>query len=660
MKSILTSLLFFGIIAGAFAQSSCDNALPLEMGIYNSAPLNGQFQGLQCNGTNLANGAAWYSYTPSSDLTITISSSIGNPQDTRLFVFSGDCTNLLCEGYDDDGGDAYSSILTLEVVANTTYYIVWDAFWQPDPFTFSISESEVPLYAIGFDTQTISINASAGADFNGDGRDDVFGVFGTQINVGLQQEDGTFTYNTYVANNVTNAPTWSLTSGDLNDDGQQDLVCGGGNGVSILLSQIGTDQYLEFTVPNYVFSQRGNCIDLNTDGKLDVFMCHDVAPNVRFLNNGDGTFAFSQGGLGDTPDGGNYGSVWIDYDNDCDMDLFIAKCRGGQMNEASRNQLHRNNGDGTFTDVSIESGLADYIQTWSSAWGDFDNDGDMDAVVGASSFAQGHHKVMRNNGDGTFSDVTEGSGWENFFGVSIEYQPADFNNDGFVDVIGGGNYIAINNGDFTFTLSPSEIGAGSLGDYNDDGFIDVAFGNSLYINEGNENNFIKVITQGTESNPDGIGARVTVYTSEGNQIRDIRSGEGFRYMSSSTAHFGLGTQTAISKIEICWPSGIMDEILNPEINTTIVAIEGENAVSVAESNEDKVAIFPNPATDVLNLSGINIGKDNRFEVFTPQGKLILSQNLTSSQINISSLNTGLYLIKVSTPEMTLTNKFFKK
>ncbi len=649
----------FGIAVGAFAQSSCDSPAPASVGTFSVPTLEGDFEGYACNGVNLANGAAWYAFTPTTDMGVTISSNIEPTQDTRLFVFSGDCNNLQCEGYDDDSGSGYSSVITLELEANVTYYIVWDAFWNPGAFSFSITETVIIPSLIDFSSQNLSIFAAAGSDFNGDGRDDILEVSGNQINVALQQENGTFTPAAYVANSVVHAPSWSLTTGDLNDDGQQDIVCGGGSGVSILLSQTGSNQYIEFTVPDYVFSQRGNCIDMDADGLLDVFMCHDVAPNVRFINNGNGTFDFSQGGLGDTPDGGNYGSVWIDYDNDCDMDLFIAKCRGG-LSEASRNQLHRNNGDGTFTDVSIESGLADYVQTWSSAWGDYDNDGDMDVVVGASSFSTGHHKVMRNNGDGTFTDVTEGSGWDLFFGTSIEYQPADFNNDGLVDVIGGGNYIAVNNGNFNFTLSPAEVGSGCIGDFNDDGFMDVASGNMLFINEGNNNNFIKVITQGTESNSDGIGARVTIFTEDGAQIRDIRSGEGFRHMSSNTAHFGIGEQTAISKIEICWPSGIMDEILNPAINTTIVAVEGENSVAVEENQTNTFNIYPNPVEEVLTINRENNSTPARVEIFDINGRLIINQSLQSNQINVSQLSSGIYTVKLITNSEVATKKVYKK
>lgn len=95
------------------------------------------------------------------------------------------------------------------------------------------------------------------------------------------------------------------------------------------------------------------------------------------------------------------------------MDMFIAKCRGGnvthKINELWRNDKNPSDPNAnTFTNVAGDAGvnLADPIQTWSSAWADFDNDGDMDAYIGASSTADGGHKFMRNNGDGTFTDVT--------------------------------------------------------------------------------------------------------------------------------------------------------------------------------------------------------------------------------------------------------------
>lgn len=209
-------------------------------------------------------------------------------------------------------------------------------------------------------------------------------------------------------------------------------------------------------------------VDIDNDGHLDAFVCHDVAPNVYYLNDGTGNLTYHQGGLGDHPNGGNYGSIWVDYNNDHLPDLFIAKCRGGS-GTANINEMHRNNGNGTFTDVSIATGLADPVQTWSSAWNDFDNDGWMDVIVGASSSANGMHKFMHNNGDETFTDITSGSGIDSFPGLSTEYASYDFNNDGFADVLTPG-YILFNNGNGTFTSQAYSMSMGAVGDLNNDGF----------------------------------------------------------------------------------------------------------------------------------------------------------------------------------------------
>src|SRR5690606_31393902 len=139
-------------------------------------------------------------------------------------------------------------------------------------------------------------------------------------------------------------------------------------------------------------------------------MCHDVDRSVYYINE-DNTPVFHQGGLGDYPSGGHYGSIWIDYNNDGKIDLYIAKCGGEEARR--RNQLYRNNGDGTFTDVATEANLASTAEQWSSAWGDFNNDGWMDVLNGknAQMGGQGSHELMKNNGNGTFTNVTSGSGF---------------------------------------------------------------------------------------------------------------------------------------------------------------------------------------------------------------------------------------------------------
>ena len=250
--------------------------------------------------------------------------------------------------------------------------------------------------------------------------------------------------------------------------------------------------------------------------------------------------------------------------------MFIAKCRGGNI-QWKNNELWRNNGDGTFSNIADVTGwynsyypdgghdnssnLGDPVQTWSSAWGDFDNDGYIDVYVGASATGDGGHKLMQNNGDGTFTDRTAGSGVEGApFG--IENDSGDFNNDGYIDVLSNGSML-LNNGDFTFTIYDGNMpGPGAIGDANNDGFLDVFNGSNLYQNDGNDNNWLTIRTTGTTSNINGIGARVEITSPGiGTQIRDVRSGTGFRYMSSLNTYFGLGEDTNITTLTNYWPSG---------------------------------------------------------------------------------------------------------
>jgi hypothetical protein len=406
--------------------------------------------------------------------------------------------------------------------------------------------------------------------------------------------------------------------------------------------------FTESFTSEYVFSQRTNFSDINNDGHLDAFVCHDVDPNVYYINDGAGNLTYGQGGMGDHTEGGNYGSIWVDYDNDGDSDMFIAKCRGGGST-AAIDELHRNNGDGTFTEVAATANMANgFHQSWSAAWNDFDNDGWMDALVGASSSAEGTHKLMKNNGDGTFSDVTAGTGWDTNPSLNIEHVSFDFDNDGFTDVLGGGNKIMFNNGDMTFSPVDYAFTNGSIGDLNDDGFLDVRNGGTVYMNSGNANNWIKINLQGIESNGNGIGARIEIYGAWGKQIRDVRSGDGFKYMNTLNAHFGIGTATAIDSIYIKWPSGNIDHIIDPTINESLTVVEGSSPLSLLEVDGKKITLFPNPASDVITIDNLSLLNPVKITVLSNIGNEVMKQDKNDPKLNISALADGLYIIIIET------------
>lgn len=667
----------------SFAQDTCASAIPITAGLHVVTAVNGtDIPSPICASNGVIAGTngkgEWYSYTPTQNYTVTISTNISqnNPLvDTRFHVYTGTCGNLTCFAGDDDSGTNYSSIDIFNVTAGTSYIIAFDNRWSSNGFTFQLIENPLVVptpQRITYTTQNIAtVNSTYNlcvVDMNGDRKDDIAGVSASNLRIHYQGTGGTFTNSDFPITGTSNMPSWSLAAGDYNKDGYNDLILGGGSAVTFWKSNSTGTAYSNETFSQYVFCQRTNFVDLNNDGNLDAFSCHDVDPNVYFINNGSGVLTFYQSGvtpgattMGIHTEGGNYGSIFVDYDNDGDQDLFIAKCRGG-AGTAKFNEMHRNNGNGTFTDVSIEANLYDPIQTWSSAWADYDNDGDLDIVVGASSTADGNHKYMRNNGNGTFTDITSGSGWDTNASTSIEHVAHDFDNDGFVDVLGGGNKIMFNLGNGTFAPSNySAIAVGGIGDLNNDGFLDFLNGSNVRYAIPNSNNWLKVTLQGIASNSYGIGARVEIYGAFGKQIRDIHSGDGFKYMSSLNAHFGIGAATAISQIKVIWPSGNVDTITNPNINQTLNVIEGNFPLSASTFNGKNVVIYPNPASDFLTISNIEHLNINAIHIIDTNGKTISKITSNYNAIDVSNLSNGIYIISIETKEgKKFAENFIKK
>jgi hypothetical protein len=671
MKKIYFSLLTILFVSTLSAQDSCVEALEIQAGIHTVDTVDGtEIPNPICaqNGDGATNGE-WFIYQPTDTFNLEITTDLvqNSGGDTRFHVYTGDCNELVCVAGDDDGGDVgngYLSIVELVVYPENVYYIAFDDRWNPNGFDFELTELVIvpPVPAVfSFTPEPLNLDGTlrGAVDMDGDFLDDAVSIETNAVNIALQSDFGLLIASLPSVPPVY-SPSWSMAAGDVDGNGWNDLVYGAGSGASIMFrADDGASFDEQVTSDFYLFSQRSNMVDINNDGDLDVFVCHDVEPNTYFINQGDGTMDFIQGGLGDDDLGGNYGSIWTDYDNDGDIDMFIAKCRGGE-NVIKINEMHRNNGDGTYTEVGEEIGLADPVQTWSSAWGDYDNDGDMDVFVGASSFSDGSHKMMVNNGDGTFSDMTAGTGLEELAGTSIEWVTHDFDNDGYLDIMGGGGNILQNNGDMTFTETDIEFFNGPVGDLNNDGFLDVISNGQIQFNDGNDNNYLVVNTIGTESNLNGIGARITVYTESFSQIREIRSGDGFRYMSSLNAYFGLGQDAEIDSVVISWPSGIVDVIEGPEINTSLTVTEGANPLSIETEIESTLKVYPNPAINELFIEASENLIGSRVDIFDVQGKRVQSGILNSNRIDVSSLETGNYILQVLFGEVTVESKFYKK
>ncbi len=688
MKKI-TLLLFLNLlIQNSFAQDTCANAIPITTaGTFVVDAVNGtEVPTPICADNGVITGAnargEWYTYTPTQDYTVTITTDIvaNTPRkDTRVHVYIGSCSSLTCYAGDDDSGvgtNNYSSVCTFNVTAGTSYIIAWDNRWSSAGFTFELTQSPIvvpPPGPVSFVGQLIpTINSQfklCGVDMNNDYLDDIVGVSASNVRVHYQNIDGTFTIADLPTPSTSFLPTWSMAAGDYNKDGFNDLMYGNGQGVAFMKSNSTGTAFTKYEPGQYVFCQRTNFIDLNNDGNLDAFSCHDVDPNVYYINDASGNLTYYQSGitpgalsLGLSANGGNYGSIWVDYDNDRDLDLFIAKCGSVPPDE-----LHRNNGNGTFSDISVEMDLYDPGQSWSAAWADYDNDGDMDALIGASA---GNHVLRRNNLDTTnnteepFTDITSGSGWDTNTSTSIEHIAHDFDNDGFVDIMGGGNKIMYNNGNMTFTPFDYQFGLGAVADYNNDGFLDIQNGSTIYKNQKNVNHWVKIALKGITSNSNGIGARVEIYGAWGKQIRDVRSGDGFGYMSTLNTHFGIGLATAIDKVVIKWPSGTVDEILNPTIDRPLLVLEGSNPLkSDSFVSNSEVSIFPNPAIDIINISVTNKSLELKTaQIVDLNGKIIVNNiKITDNSIDIKKLASGTYIVILKDLEdKQFSQKFIKK
>ena len=685
MKKITLIIMLLFIVQLSKAQDTCATALPISgSGTFVVGVINGTAPTLFCadNGAipQTTPAGEWYVYTPTAAHTVTVTTDIAanNPRkDTRVHVYTGTCAALTCLTGDDDSGSNYSSVATFNVIAGTSYIIVFDNRWLNDAantgFSFQLTESAVivpPVIPITYTTQTIAtVNSQYNlcvVDMNGDHVDDIVGVSSNNLRVHYQGAGGTFTITDYPIAGTSNMPGWSMAAGDFNRDGQTDLILGSGQGVSIWKST-GTG-YTSITPGDYIFCQRTNFADLNNDGNLDIFSCHDIAPNCYYLNAGGAsnnlTFYQSNttpGAMNFGTIGGNYSTLFTDFDNDGDVDVFISKCSGPPC------ELHRNDGNGVYTDISAIAGInVTPIQTWSSAIGDFDNDGDMDIIIAASS---GSHKYFRNNLDTSnsteeaYTNITAGSGWDTNTSTNIDNVTYDFDNDGFLDVLGASGKIMFNQHNSTFApVTFSGIAVGAIGDLNNDGFLDILNGSTVRYAVPNTNKWLEVALQGIQSNRNGIGARVEIHGAWGTQIRDIRSGQGFKYMSSLDAHFGIGQATAIDQVVIRWPSGLVDTYNNVSPNQRLIVVEGAT-LGVNSFNNGVFSIFPNPAKNVVNIqlkANLSVTLKSA-SVYDLTGKVVFTTNDLSQPINVEKLATGTYILSISdTENRNYAQKFIKE
>ena len=294
--------------------------------------------------------------------------------------------------------------------------------------------------------------------------------------------------------------------------------------------------------------------DYDGDGWPDLFVANDSTPNLLFRNRRDGRFAeeglvagVAYSGEGVTQ--GCMGAAWGDYDNDGLFDLFVTNFAD------EYNALYRNEGRGFFADVSFAAGIGAApaeLVSWGTGFFDYDNDGDRDLFA-----ANGHTYPQADLPRVNSSYEQANSLFENRGGRLVEVSAA---------------------ADLGFALRRVSRGT-SFADYDGDGDIDVFVLNlnsppTLLRNDGDhDNHYLLVRTVGTASNRDGIGARVIISADGRNQYAEVQSGGSYLSHSDLRLHFGLGKAARVDRLEVRWPSGVVQVLSDIAADQVLTVVE---------------------------------------------------------------------------------------
>ena len=495
-------------------------------------------------------------------------------------------------------------------------------------------------------------------DYDNDGWPDIFLVNGTQIGQSAgtagylyrNNHDGTFTNVTASAGLKTGGWGQGVCVGDYDNDGLEDFYVTY-YGKNRLYHNEGNGKFKEVAESAGVagngseWSTGCAFLDYDGDGLLDIVVARYVdfkletaplpgqnpsctwkgapvmcgprglkpAKNALYRNLGNGKFAdvTAQAGIDKTSGHYCFSISTLDYNNDGWPDIYIA-C------DSAPNILYRNNGNGTFTDTAVLSGVA-YNEDGREQAGmgttiaDYDGDGQLD--IFKTNFSDDTSTLYHNNGDGTFSDVTYAGGVAantEYLGWGVMF--FDYDNDGWPDLVlaNGHVYPEVdtyklgssyeeprllyhNNGKGKFEDVSRSGGRGittpwagrglAIGDLWNNGKLAVVISNmnarpSLLVNQIiNHNHWIGIKTVGTRSNRDGIGARVTIKVGSRILTNEVRSGSSYDSNSDMRLHFGLGTATRIDSVQVRWPGKQLEEFTGLKIDSMNVVKEGTGKYS---------------------------------------------------------------------------------
>jgi len=552
---------------------------------------------------------------------------------------------------------------------------------------------------------------------------------------------------------------------DFDGDGWDDITYATGDGEEILFfkNNFGIFEQVDLGINDSFKAKQVLWVDYDNDGDKDFFTTSIEGLNKIYRNNGEMVFedVTNTSGLF-TDDLYTYGASFGDIDNDGDLDLMLLHRDVGIRNQ--HNYLFRND-NGVFTDITAVAGIRlENDLSFCASFFDYDKDGFQDIYVSNDKYTK-PNTLYRNKGDGTFEDVSEESG----AGMAIDAMSTtieDYDNDGWLDIYvtntSAGNYHLRNNGDGTFTNLAEQLGtafysigwgavfldadndmdldiyvsgmltgsddrlsaafyqnengnyfipqnvgfegdtrssfANAIGDSDNDGYPEIVVmndreNNFLWKNDSYQgNNWFKLMLEGSVSNRDGVGSTIEIFSGGHVQYRYTICGEGYLGQNSAYEFFGVAEEQNIDYVKVTWLSGIVDMIEDVDPNKAYKLVEGTNVLIPFENNtdedsgdsegngeeeEDDVAgdgtteeeeaiedttflepdspcsgstiLFPNPSSDgIYNICADGMTGVLNISIYDTAGREITKKKMQPElgYIVLSELNSGLYYLRI--------------
>ena len=543
-------------------------------------------------------------------------------------------------------------------------------------------------------TNTIG-NGVSFCDFDGDGFDDI--TLATEAGKPIEfyrNNGGQFEKLSSLVDHTEEAK--QVLWVDFDNDGDKDLYVCTFNGINRLYKQTGTLIFEDITercgLPLEEQFSYGACWgDVDRDGWLDLYYSNRKASiydsnnqNRLFKNNADGSFReitweANVADQGKIP----FCSAFFDVNNDQWPDIYTAN------DKLTENTLLVNNGDGTFSDLSIATAANKRMNAMCVAVGDYDNDGWQDVYVSNTPIGNGlFHNLGIFDATGSwplgFEEIAGPSG-VGFYGNGWGSNFLDADNDGDLDLYASGSYPGTEqvssrfftnegNGQFIipdagFQGDTTSSYCNAIGDFDQNGFPDILVQNNypfavqLWQNSGDTLNWLKIGLEGTLSNRDAIGARIDIYTAGHYQMRYRHCGIGFLGQNSETEIIGLGTADQADSVIVRWPTGHIDRLFNVEANSTLYVLEGSTTDGIISVSPDvqlttevsanyspdidrQIRLSPNPAHHFLEISVLENGP-TEYSIVDMLGRVYAQKKITRSswRVNIDAFPSQQYLIR---------------